>query len=244
MVKECKDCKTEKILDEFYKDKTMRLGRWSICKDCSSIKRKNNPKVKEYNRINREKNKEKYKLYGKKYRQSHKEYHKEYGKKYRSENSKKIRDQKKDWYINNIDKVKLYRQINSDKIKKHRSYYKKFRYENDLLYRIHIDLSKLIGIYIKRHGYKKKSRTHEILGCSFEEFKIYFESKFEPWMTWENKGLYNGELNYGWDIDHIIPLSTAKTEEELIKLNHYSNLQPLCSFTNRYIKRNNMDYTS
>ena len=56
-------------------------------------------------------------------------------------------------------------------------------------------------------------------------------------MTWENKGLYNGELNHGWDIDHIIPLSTALTEEDLVKLNHYTNLQPLCSKVNRDIKR-------
>ena len=28
-------------------------------------------------------------------------------------------------------------------------------------------------------------------------------------------------------IDHIIPLATAKTEEEVIKLNHYTNLQLL-----------------
>lgn len=63
------------------------------------------------------------------------------------------------------------------------------------------------------------------------------ESKFEPWMNWNNYGLYNGELNYGWDIDHIVPISSANTEEEIIKLNHYTNLQPLCSKTNRYIKK-------
>ena len=56
-------------------------------------------------------------------------------------------------------------------------------------------------------------------------------------MTWENWGKYNGELNYGWDIDHIIPLSSAKTEDDIIRLNHYTNLQPLCSYTNRHIKR-------
>ena len=58
-------------------------------------------------------------------------------------------------------------------------------------------------------------------------------------MTWENHGLYNGELNYGWDIDHIIPFSSAKTEEDIIKLSHYTNLQPLCSKFNRYLKRDN-----
>ena len=57
----------------------------------------------------------------------------------------------------------------------------------------------------------KSSKTSDILGASFEEFKLHLESKFENWMTWENRGLYNGELNYGWDIDHIIPISTARS---------------------------------
>ena len=56
-------------------------------------------------------------------------------------------------------------------------------------------------------------------------------------MTWENYGRYNGALNYGWDIDHIIPLSAAKTEEELLGLNNYTNLKTLCGYTNRHIKR-------
>ena len=56
-------------------------------------------------------------------------------------------------------------------------------------------------------------------------------------MNWENYGLYiSKKLNYGWDIDHIIPLNVAKTEDEIIILNHYTNLQPLCSYTNRNIK--------
>lgn len=60
-------------------------------------------------------------------------------------------------------------------------------------------------------------------------------------MTWENKGLYNGELRYGWDIDHKIPISSASDEDDIVKLNHYTNLQPLCSYTNRYIKRDHLD---
>ena len=59
-------------------------------------------------------------------------------------------------------------------------------------------------------------------------------------MTWENHGIYNGEINYGWDIDHIIPISFAKSEEDMLKLNHYTNLQPLCSKNNRDIKKNNL----
>ena len=61
-------------------------------------------------------------------------------------------------------------------------------------------------------------------------------------MNWDNHGLYNGEINYGWDIDHIVPLSSATSVDELYKLNHYTNLQPMCSYTNRYIKKDNTDY--
>ena len=47
-------------------------------------------------------------------------------------------------------------------------------------------------------------------------------------MTWKNHTRTNG-----WHIDHIIPLASAKTRKELIKLFHYSNLQPLWEEENR-----------
>jgi hypothetical protein len=61
-------------------------------------------------------------------------------------------------------------------------------------------------------------------------------------MNWDNRGLYNGEMMYGWDIDHIIPISTAETEEDLIRLNHFTNLQPLCSYINRVLKKDKIDF--
>ena len=59
-------------------------------------------------------------------------------------------------------------------------------------------------------------------------------------MNWDNygnpvDGVY--EINKTWDFDHKIPLSSANTEEEIIKLCHYTNLQPLCSYLNRFIKK-------
>jgi hypothetical protein len=57
-------------------------------------------------------------------------------------------------------------------------------------------------------------------------------------MDWNNKGKRNvSQPQQCWDIDHIIPISSAKTEEDLIRLNHYTNLRPLCSYTNRWVKR-------
>jgi len=59
----------------------------------------------------------------------------------------------------------------------------------------------------------------DILGCTQEEFKIHIESQFTEGMSWDKLS----ELH----IDHIIPISSAQTVDDLYKLNHYTNLQPL-----------------
>ena len=100
--------------------------------------------------------------------------------------------------------------------------YQDNRLKNDIIFKVSRSIRTRISKSIKRKNFRKNSKTQEILGCSFEEFKLYLEAKFEPWMSWLNKGLYNGEPNYGWDLDHIIPVSTAKTEEDIIRLNHYT----------------------
>jgi hypothetical protein len=94
---------------------------------------------------------------------------------------------------------------------------------------------------IKRKGYTKKSKTYDILGCTHDEFKLQIESQFKEWMNWNNYGKYNGEEKYGWDLDHIIPLSSVNTKEDIIRLNHHSNLQPLCSYVNRCVKRDKIE---
>ena len=107
-----------------------------------------------------------------------------------------------------------------------------------------INLKSTLSHNFKRNGYTKKSRSFEILGCSYVDFKEYIESQFEDWMSWDNYGLYNGEEKYGWDLDHIVPLSSAECEGDIIRLNHYSNIQPLCSYVNRDVKRDNIDWKS
>jgi hypothetical protein len=60
-------------------------------------------------------------------------------------------------------------------------------------------------------------------------------------MTWDNYGNPKDgvlEPKKSWDFDHIIPVSSATSEDEILKLNHYTNLQPLCSYNNRIIKKN------
>ena len=78
--------------------------------------------------------------------------------------------------------------------------------------------SNLRGAF-KRRGYKKNTKSYELLGEEWSVVKDYFELLFHEGMTWDNMGK--------WHIDHIIPLSGTETEEEVIKLCHYTNLQPL-----------------
>ena len=75
-----------------------------------------------------------------------------------------------------------------------------------------------------RVAVKKNSTTEDLLGCSFKDAVKHIESLFTEGMSWDNMG--------EWHIDHIIPLSSANTKIELIKLCHYRNLQPLWAVDN------------
>lgn len=160
-----------------------------------------------------------------------------------TEAKKRWAEAKKRWAEANSDKIKenwkKHYVINKEKRIKRNVEYVKNRKLNDPLFKLKMNIKASIRDSLKRKNFKKIGKTLTILGCSIEEFKTYLESKFESWMNWENKGKYNGEKNYGWDIDHIIPISNAKTNDEAIKLNHYTNLQPLCSYINRDIKIDN-----
>jgi hypothetical protein len=209
---------------------------------------------KERDRLYYLKNKEKLKLRQKKYYHDNKEKISENRKveNLNDEQIEKKREKGKSRYRVNKEKVlkyhREYYQINKDRIKeKVKQYNEENREKTNLrtrnkkktnvLYKLMCGYRTSINGLLKNRGFRKKSKTVDILGCSVEEFKQHLENQFESWMNWDNYGKYNGELNYGWDIDHIIPQSAAKTEEELLSLNHYTNLKPLCSKINRYIKK-------
>ena len=76
------------------------------------------------------------------------------------------------------------------------------------------------------YNIKNKNFNSEMyLECSWSEFKEYIENKFIDGMNWDNHGL--------WEYDHIIPVSSAKSVDEVEKLFHYTNLQPLWKEDNR-----------
>jgi len=132
--------------------------------------------------------------------------------------SKKVKEYRTLGYYPNGETVKQVRKRNGI------TRYKKIKSSE-------IDLMKhtirgLILNSIKKQGWSKKTKTHLILGCSYDEFKIYIESKFQEGMNWFNHGID------GWHYDHIIPISSAQNEEEVYKLNHYTNFQPLWWYDN------------
>jgi len=148
----------------------------------------------------------------------------------------KNKDNKK-WYGNNSEYQKQYREENKDKAKEYNRLYKR-ECLKDPTFKLNSNIRILIRSSFKNKSLVKPKRTEGILGCTLEEFKQYLESQFEPWMNWENRGGIPKEQNTRWDIDHIVPISSAKTKEDVVRLNHYTNLRPLCAYYNRWIKRN------
>ena len=221
----CRNCLEEKEDIDFYKGNKK-------CKKCKI----------EYGKKYVEENRDKIKAYKREYSLNNKESIREYhSSKYQS-NKDFFLKTAKDNYKKNRDKKIAYQKEYAFNNKESRNLYSKNRKKYDNLFRISCSVKNMIYNSLKRKGYSKRSNTYLILGCTYEFLMGYIEGKFEEWMTWENYGLYNGELNYGWDIDHIIPLSSALSEEDVIKLNHYSNLQPLCAKINRDIKRDKLLY--
>lgn len=153
-------------------------------------------------------NKEKKKRKNKEWRDKNPEYQKQ---KY---DPIKSSEYNKNWYKENKEK---------------RLHYSKTRKNVDPLYKMSESIRNLIGSSIRNKGFTKRSKTFFILGCEYSFFKEYIQAKFKLGMSWENHG--------EWHYDHIIPVSSAKTEEELIKLNHYTNFQPLWATEN--IKKSN-----
>lgn len=224
---------------------------------------KNKEKVKAANKEWRKNNPDKVAAISKRYKETHpdrvkdrmdswrerneqheKDYRKEnadkinqYGQVWRAENLEHVRKKNLDHYYKNSERYREYRKANAQSIGDRVRGWKKDKLRTDPLFKLACNLRKNACRALKTKGFTKSCKTRDILGCSFEDFKKWIESKFETWMTWENYGLYNGSPNYGWDLDHVIPLSVGETKAEMEALNYYTNYQPLCSHQNRYIKR-------
>ena len=129
----------------------------------------------------------------------------------------------------NQEKIKKWHEENREKNRPKRNEYMRTKRKTDILFRLVSSMRSRMNLYIKRSRFNKKKRTFKMIGCSPEELRKHLEKQFRPGMSWANHG--------SWHIDHIIPLDSAKNEEEMNKLFHYSNLQPLWATEN--LKKSN-----
>jgi hypothetical protein len=120
--------------------------------------------------------------------------------------------------------AKKYFVENHDKIKEYQKKYKANRRKNDFLFKLADNMRTRVYRFLKKNEIHKTNRTFDLVGCSPLELKKHLEEKFIDDMCWDNQGK--------WHIDHITPLSSAKTEEELYKLCHFTNLQPMWATDN------------
>lgn len=194
-MKKCKICNINKDINEFDK-RTYKRKKSNEIVICfiNTCKECRRLKDIQYNKNNKEK------------RDS---YNREYG----LSNKEKISLNKREYYLNNRQKIRDSKRI-----------YMKKRRSEDPLFKLKDSIIGLIYHSIRKQGYKKNSKTQNILGCTYEIFKSFIEDKFQDGMSWENKG--------EWHLDHIIPISSATNEKEVYELNHYTNFQPLWSIDN------------
>lgn len=185
-------------------------------------------KQREYNL----KNKDKISKQRKEYREKNKDRIRAKAKEFRQKNKEKIKQDKQKYYQNNKEKIKEYKERNKERTKlqrrKYHVEYEKERKKIDPTYKAVKLTRRRIGHAIKRLNLKKDKKIgafEKRFGCTKESFKRHIEDQFTSVMSWDNWGKY-------WQLDHIIPLSCAKTFDEVLMLNHYTNLRPLLSKEN------------
>lgn len=196
MDKKCSSCLIYKEFSQFYVIKNRVTSK---CKECTKHERK----------IYRENNKDKISICNKKYNDI---------------NSLKIKENRHNRYER--DKLSGKAQFfNKNYNKEKRNIRNSNRRKNDPLFKFSNNIRRRVNIFLKSKNISKNNPITSIIGCSFDELKIYIENLFTEGMTWEKIGK---EIH----IDHKIPLSFGKTEEDIIKLFHYTNLQPLWKIDN------------
>jgi hypothetical protein len=197
-IKKCTTCKLEQPINNFHKYKNSIDGHTHRCKKCVSRKKKVSLDSKICKTCGEEKN-----VSGFNKRKN--------GKLGYSSICKLCNNKKKyEW-----------RKKNEFHHLEYKRKYDKNRKKIDPSYKLICNLRCRLYEFLEIKKLSKNNKTIEIVGCTPKELIEYLESKFTDGMNWNNYGYY------GWHIDHIIPVSSAKTISDIYKLFHFTNLQPL-----------------
>ena len=146
-----------------------------------------------------------------------------YQKKYYQQNIEKVKETQRKYRESHADELRAKKTLyvrTSPVAKIQRARYKQRRLKRDPVFAMKERARKMLLNSFMRRGYKKDSMSEKVIGCDWQTLTRHL---FETWR--ERYGaVYAGE---DFHIDHIIPLSTAKTDSEVKKLCHYTNLQLL-----------------
>lgn len=224
-MKPCTVCKENKALTCFSKRTATRDGVHSQCKECCKTKRraKTAPKRKEQQdkikALTKKCNKCEVKLC-----KSHFGYRKGASDGLHGSCKVCLAKYKKNWAKDNPQ--------NTEHRKRWAREYKAKRKAKDPLFKLRYSLSAKICTVLGKKGYSKTSKTADIIGADFNTVWNHLRK------TWYDK--YGRELEDTdkYDIHHITYCSTAKNEEELIKLQHYTNLTLLTPSDHQELHRN------
>lgn len=249
-MKICFACSNEKPLTEFSNRKDRKDGLHFWCKPCLKLKKaesyqRNREKalaaMTAYRKANPEKvaaakkrcyeaKPEHYRARGLENYAANRETRISQAQEWRDKNKERYEANHKAYRENNRKLLSLkacaYQKANRRKASDYNLRYVTERYKNDPLFALQKVCRRRLLWAFTKGGYRKGSKTEDILGCDFRHLLAHLESQFTPGMTWENRG------KYGWHIDHRVPLSSAQNKAELERLCHYQNLQPLWAADN------------
>lgn len=206
----CKICGIEKSLSNFYFRNDTKNYR-NECIKCHS------EKTKKY----REENKEHLAIKRKKWQEENRDALLLMKAKYRERNRETIREKAKIYYAQNIEDIKARRKLNRTKINETARKYQASKRKSDKIYLLKCQIRHLLVSSFTRKNYVKNSHLEEIVGMNINELIKHLLQT------------YKNNYGYEWDgiesihIDHKKPLKYAKTEEDIIKLCYYTNLQLL-----------------
>ena len=182
-------------------------------------------KLREEKQKRRKENPEKAREADKKWAEKNKEKLREYRRRHRERNLEKVLERVRKWQKLNPEKArescrKWWAKKGRDRARK----YAKNRRAQNPLFALASNLRGRVRVAFRRRNLAKPEGIENILGSTIAEAKAHIEAQFKTGMSWENYG--------EWHVDHIIPLASAKTPEELVALCHFTNLQPLWAYEN------------
>ena len=204
-MKVCNKCEIEKEVNEFGNQKRNKDGLKGHCNACQTA----------IHKLYRQENKESIASKKKEYNQANKESIAAKAKEYSQENKEVKAAYIKEYQKENREKIAAYMKGYQTTANKQR----RDKRKTDPLFVLKSRLRCRTRVAFTSKSYKKTSHTHEMLGAEWEIVKKHIERQFSKGMNWGNMS--------DWHIDHVIPLSSAKNEKELMNLSHYTNLKPL-----------------